>query len=153
MTPQRLRRVLFAGGLLALAGWVVTETVLGQAGGKGGGKGGALMQAGGPAEGLEVYELRYGARAKDKLDDAKQRGDRELLAEVAQRYCHTKAGIEANELLATLSLARGQNFMAALRFERILGMAPERTKLSELTIFKAALALLRDGVKKYVTAA
>jgi outer membrane protein assembly factor BamB/tetratricopeptide (TPR) repeat protein len=98
-----------------------------------------------PAEGLEVYELRYGGRAKDKLDEAKKKGDRELLAEVAQRYCHTKAGIEANELLATLFLARGQHFMAALRYEKLLAMDPERAPLNDLTLYKAALAFRRAG--------
>jgi outer membrane protein assembly factor BamB/tetratricopeptide (TPR) repeat protein len=99
-------------------------------------------------EGLQVYELRYGAKAKDKLDEAKKKGDRELLADVAQRYCHTKAGIEANEILATLLLARGQHFIAALRFERLLAMDPARTNLSDLTLYKAALALRRSGDTK-----
>src|ERR1043166_7084251 len=101
-----------------------------------------------PSDGLEVYELRYGGKAKEKIDDSKKKGDRELLAEVAQRYCHTKAGIEANEILATLLLARGQHFIAALRFERLLAMDPERTKLSDLTLFKATLALRRSGDAK-----
>jgi outer membrane protein assembly factor BamB len=98
-----------------------------------------------PAAGLEVYESRFGGKAKDKLDDAKTRGDRELLAEVAQRYQYTRAGIEANELLATLFLARGQNFIAALRFEKLLAMDAERTKLSDMTLYKAALAFRRAG--------
>ncbi len=101
-----------------------------------------------PAAGLQVYELRFGGKAKVKLDEAKRRGDRELLAEVAQRYCHTKAGIEANELLATLFLARGQHFIAALRFEKLLAMDPARTNLSDLTLYKAALAFHRAGDEK-----
>jgi outer membrane protein assembly factor BamB len=98
-----------------------------------------------PVEGLEAYEVAYGARAKDLLDEAKTKGDRELLAEVGQRYCHTRAGLEANELLATLFLARGQNFMAALRFEKLLALPAERTKLSETALYKAALAFHRAG--------
>jgi outer membrane protein assembly factor BamB/tetratricopeptide (TPR) repeat protein len=101
-----------------------------------------------PADGLAVYELRYGTKAKDRLDTAKKKGDRDTLAEVAQRYCHTQAGIEANELLATLFLARGQHFMAALRYEKLLAMDPERTKLSELSLYKAALAFHRAGDDK-----
>ena len=101
-----------------------------------------------PEDGLQVYDLRFGGKAKAMLDDAKKRGDRELLAETAQRYCHTRAGIEANELLATLFLARGQNFIAALRFEKLLAMDPERTKLSDLTLYKAALAFHRSGDEK-----
>src|SRR4029079_10146875 len=66
-------------------------------------------------EGLEVYEQMHGATAKQKLDEAKQNGDRDLVAYVAQRYRHTKPGIEANEIRATLYLARGQVFPAALQ--------------------------------------
>ena len=54
----------------------------------------------------------------------------ELLAHVAQRYCHTKAGIDANEIQATLFLHRGQVFSAALGFEKLVRMNPDRTKLS-----------------------
>lgn len=103
------------------------------------------LLAGMPAEGLEVYETSYGAPAKALLDEAKEKGSREKIAEVAQRYMHTRAGIEANELLATLFLARGQNFMAALRFEKLLALPQEHAKISNLTLFKAALAFRRAG--------
>jgi tetratricopeptide (TPR) repeat protein len=98
-----------------------------------------------PEEGLDVYEQRFGAPAKNKLADAKATGNRELLAEVAQRFLHTKAGIEANDLLATYFLDRGQFFMAALRFEKLFGMNPERVKIDDLTLFKAALSYRRAG--------
>ena len=97
------------------------------------------------SEGLQAYELAFGADAKALLDEAKTNGDHKLIAEVAQRYCHTKAGIEANEIHATLCLARGQVFTAALRFEKLLQMNQERTKLSDLTLFKAAIAFRRAG--------
>ncbi|MBI3823680.1 MAG: PQQ-binding-like beta-propeller repeat protein [Planctomycetes bacterium] len=96
-------------------------------------------------DGLQVYELKFGEKAKGKLDDAKKKGDRDMIAEVAQQYCHTKAGIEANEILATLFLARGQIFTAALRYEKLLQMNPERTKLSNLTLYKASMAFYRAG--------
>ncbi|MCS7045442.1 MAG: PQQ-binding-like beta-propeller repeat protein [Gemmataceae bacterium] len=96
-------------------------------------------------EGLDVYELRHGAKARAMLEDAKARGDVALLGEVSQRYLHTKAGFEANDLLATYFLDRGQYFMAALRFEKLLAANPERFKISELMLFKAALAYRRAG--------
>jgi outer membrane protein assembly factor BamB/tetratricopeptide (TPR) repeat protein len=99
-------------------------------------------------EGLDVYEQKHGGDAKIILDEAKSKGDRDLLAEVAHRYCHTIAGIEANEIEATLYLARGQVFASALRFEKLLQMKPERTKLSDMTLYKAALAFHRAGDKK-----
>src|SRR5206468_836644 len=93
-----------------------------------------------PDEGLDVYEQRFGAQAKNKLLEAKDTGSRELLAEVAQRFLHTRAGIEANDLLATYFMDRGQFFMAALRFEKLFAMNPERVKIDDLTLFKAALS-------------
>jgi len=41
--------------------------------------------------------LQNGARAKADLAKAKQVGDRQLLALVAQRYFHTAAGAEATD--------------------------------------------------------
>src|SRR5438128_12599243 len=96
-------------------------------------------------DGLDVYELRFGTKARNLLEDAKSKGDRDLIGEVAQRFLHTQAGIEANDLLATYFLDRGQFFMAALRYEKLLDVKQERTKLSELTLFKAALAYRRAG--------
>src|SRR5439155_13486150 len=101
-----------------------------------------------PTIGLDTYELKYGGTAKSQLDEAKKNGDRELLADVAQRYCHTEASIEANEIVASLYLARGQVFTAALRYEKLLHMNPERAKLSDLTLYKAAIAFHRAGDKK-----
>jgi len=98
-----------------------------------------------PNEGLEVYETQFGQKARELLNEAKTTGKLEKLGEVAQRFMHTKAGMEANDLLATTFLDRGQYFMAALRFERLLSVRPERAKLSDLTLFKATLAYRRAG--------
>lgn len=101
-------------------------------------------------DGLDLYEQRFGATAGNKLAEAKRTGNRELLADVAQSYMHTRAGMEANDLLATYFLDRGQFFMAALRFEKLLAMSPERTKLSDMALFKAALSYRRAGdLKNY----
>src|SRR5438270_9220743 len=97
------------------------------------------------ADGIEAYEVKYGHEARKLLDQAKKKGDRELLGEVAQRYMHTRAGAEANELLATTFLDRGQFFTAALRFERLLTTKDSRYKVSDLTLFKTALAYRRAG--------
>src|SRR5205823_13764322 len=99
-------------------------------------------------DGLEKYEPAGGADAKNKLDDAKKRGDMQAFAGVAQKYCHTKAGIEANEILATLFLARGQVFTAALRYEKLMQMNPEWATINDLTLYKATLAFRRAGDKK-----
>jgi tetratricopeptide (TPR) repeat protein len=98
-----------------------------------------------PGEGLDVYEVRFGGKSRQMLDEAKRKGDWEQVADVAQRFLHTKAGAEANELLATYFLDRGQFFTAALRFEQLLKMNPERVKISDLTLYKTALACRRAG--------
>lgn len=98
-----------------------------------------------PPEGLEAYEVEFGPRARDLLAEAKKKGDRELLADVAQRFMYTKAGLEANDLLATSFLDRGQFFTAALRYERLLVLPEDRYRPSDLTLFKAALAYRRAG--------
>lgn len=104
-----------------------------------------LMIGAMPIQGQNIYEIANGGKARQMLDEAKKKGDLRQLAEVAQRYMHTRAGAEANDLLATSVLDRGQFFDAALRFERLMQMNPERIKLSDLTLFKAALAFRRAG--------
>jgi outer membrane protein assembly factor BamB len=98
-----------------------------------------------PVQGLTAYELKFGAQARHLLDQARKTGNREVLAEVATRYRHTKAGMEANDLLATSFLDRGDYFPAALRYERLLGSSPASAKISDLTLFKATLAFRRAG--------
>ncbi|HYT94524.1 MAG TPA: hypothetical protein VEL76_37765, partial [Gemmataceae bacterium] len=98
-----------------------------------------------PQEGLNAYELESGAKARTRLEEAKRKGDREMLADVAMRYMHTKAGIEANELRATAALDRGEFHDAALRFRQLIDRADARTKISDLTLFKTALAYRRAG--------
>src|SRR5947207_10313426 len=92
-----------------------------------------------PAKGLEFYELQNGARARGDLTQAKQAGDRQLMALVSQRYFHTAAGAEATNLLGTYRLDRGDYRMAALYVERLLSHHLA-DKLSPMTLFKAALA-------------
>ncbi len=99
-------------------------------------------------EGLDVYELRWGGKAQSTLKEAKETGSRELLSEVAHRWFYTKAGVEANDLLATSLLDRGQYFLAALRFEKALKLTSERYKPNDVTLFKAALAYRRSGDMK-----
>ena len=101
-----------------------------------------------PSEGLDVYETRHGAKALAMLREAKETGDEDLLAEVAHRYFHTTAGVEANERLATMLLDRGQFFLAALRFGQMLKLSQDRYPTGPLTLFKAALSYRRAGDKE-----
>ena len=99
-----------------------------------------------PADGLQIYELRFGNRAKALLNDAKAASNTQLIAEVALKYLHTEAGAEATNILGTYYLDRGSYVMAALCFERLLGRQ-DAAKLSPLSLFKAALAFQRAGDK------
>jgi outer membrane protein assembly factor BamB len=102
-------------------------------------------------EGLETYQTMYGGSAQQMLDQYKETSDRHILAEVARRYMHTTAGGEANELLATYYLDRGDFKPAAGYYKRLFTMAKKRAKpisITELTLFKAALAFRRNGDQK-----
>jgi outer membrane protein assembly factor BamB len=98
-----------------------------------------------PADGLNTYEVKFGAQARQLLDQAKKTGNRDLLGEVASRLLHTKAGGEANELLATSCLDRGEYFQAALRYAMVIGPDPAQSRASDLTLLKAALASKQAG--------
>lgn len=103
-----------------------------------------------PPNGLQVYELQFGGKARDLLAEARKSPDQrasdelktksavEILADVAQRFLHTKAGSEAAELLGTYYLDRGQPVMATLCFERLL--ASKGATLSPQVLLKASLA-------------
>jgi outer membrane protein assembly factor BamB len=97
-------------------------------------------------EGLEHYRLSYGALAKDLLNQAKTNSDPQLLAQVAQRYLYTEAGVEANNLTGTYLLDRGNFDQAALYFERLLDREGA-DKLSPSALVKAALAFHRLSEK------
>jgi RNA polymerase sigma factor (sigma-70 family) len=60
-----------------------------------------------PADGRQVYEDYYGREAQDLLDKAKQ-NDLAILADMARRFRHTKAGAEARKRLDELHKKQGQ---------------------------------------------
>src|SRR5262249_21389370 len=97
-----------------------------------------------PPEGLEFYQVQYGQAAENRVREAIDKYDPAILAEVALRYLHTKAGADATTLLGTYHLDRGSYLMAALSFERLLGR-PDAAKLPAKVLFKAALAFRRAG--------
>jgi outer membrane protein assembly factor BamB len=108
-----------------------------------------------PAEGLQMYEVQFGGKARDLLDEARKAPEQrrsddlknqttiEILAHVAQSYLHTRAGSQAAEMLGTYYLDRGQPVMATLCFERLLGS--RSSAVSPQMLLKAALAFRRLG--------
>lgn len=112
-----------------------------------------------PPNGLQVYEVQFGAKARDLLNEARklpenraneemrQKSTAEILAYVAMHYLHTKAGAEAANLLGTYHLDRGRPVMAALCFERLLNNKETEGKLPPTTLLRAAIAFQRVGDK------
>ncbi|MFO0822363.1 MAG: hypothetical protein U0792_04480 [Gemmataceae bacterium] len=99
-----------------------------------------------PKEGLQFYQQAYGGAASALLDDAiKANYDIPMLAEVSQRYFHTKAGAEATILLASLYLERGNYLEAAQGFDRLFTRMNAEDFLTPRTLFKVAKAFKRSG--------
>ncbi|HVV98954.1 MAG TPA: PQQ-binding-like beta-propeller repeat protein, partial [Planctomycetaceae bacterium] len=73
-----------------------------------------------PKAGREAYESQFGPQAQRLLDEAREQGDSEQIAETARRYFRTRAGANAMELLGAHHLDHGRYLAAALCFERLL---------------------------------
>ncbi len=99
-----------------------------------------------PKEGKQFYELTYGGTADSLLKDAAAAGyDRAILADVSQRYFHTKAGGQATLLLAALHLDSGNYAEAAYAYQKLLNRPDSDDYLTPRVLFKAAVALKRSG--------
>ncbi|MFL5341960.1 MAG: PQQ-binding-like beta-propeller repeat protein, partial [Gemmataceae bacterium] len=106
-----------------------------------------------PTEGLEVYRQKFGAKAKQMLEEGIARNDPQQLSLVAMRYRHTEAGNKAIQWLADHFLDRGNYQSAAGQFQQLLDLLesekPEvRKELGPKLWFKAALAYQRLGNPK-----
>lgn len=99
-----------------------------------------------PKEGKQFYELTYGGTADALLKDAVAAGyDRAILADVSQRYFHTKAGGQATLVLAGLHLDAGNYAEAAYAYQKLLNRPESDEFLPPRVLFKAAVALKRSG--------
>ena len=99
-----------------------------------------------PKEGRQFYELTYGPTADAALKEAVQNGyDRAVLAEISQRYFHTRAGAQAAILLAGVDLDTGNYPEAAYGFQRLLARPETDEILTPRVLFKAAVAFKRSG--------
>ncbi|MBI2478959.1 MAG: PQQ-binding-like beta-propeller repeat protein [Planctomycetia bacterium] len=92
-----------------------------------------------PESARELYELQFGADARELLDLAAASGDINQLAEVTRKYFHTEAGYEATLLLGRLQLDRGQPFAAAMCLQRLLEVPSAARRFEpELSLVSAA---------------
>jgi tetratricopeptide (TPR) repeat protein/outer membrane protein assembly factor BamB len=100
-------------------------------------------------EGKTFYQNTYGGTADNILKAAKETGlDKSKLAEVAQRFFHTKAGAEAGLLLAAINLETGNYPEAAYGYRRMLARTDADTILDPKSLFRAAVALRRANEGK-----
>lgn len=97
-----------------------------------------------PVAGREFYEQTYGPQARALLSEARSRNDLALLAEVARRFLHTRAGVEALRLLGTHYLDRDRPLMAALCFGQLLDRV-SADRLPPAALLAAALAFQHAG--------
>ena len=72
-----------------------------------------------PEAGRQLYELKFGAEARHRVQEAAQRGDAIELAEVSRTFFHTEAGQVATLLLGRIFLQQGRPLAAALPFQRL----------------------------------
>jgi outer membrane protein assembly factor BamB len=99
-----------------------------------------------PREGRQFYELTYGPAADAGLKEAVQNGyARAALADISQRYFHTKPGAQAALLLADMDLEAGNYAEAAYGFQRLLARPESEDFLTARVLLKAAVAFKRSG--------
>ncbi len=72
-----------------------------------------------PREGRDLYEVRNGSEARDKLNRAVAAGDTAALSEISAQLFHTQAGYEATYLLALHQMDHGAPLAAALTLKRL----------------------------------
>lgn len=72
-----------------------------------------------PPAGRQLYELRYGAAARQLLQEALQENNPTKLTEVVRKYFHTQAGYEAMLLLGRRYLDEGRPSAALLCLDRL----------------------------------
>ncbi|MEM7455407.1 MAG: PQQ-binding-like beta-propeller repeat protein [Planctomycetota bacterium] len=80
-----------------------------------------------PVRHRELYELRYGVRAQQLLQDAIVKGDFEAMSQIMDRFFYTPAGFNAAMLSGHYHLQQGRPVAAAFCFERIVTTPEART--------------------------
>jgi outer membrane protein assembly factor BamB/tetratricopeptide (TPR) repeat protein len=99
-----------------------------------------------PREGRELYELQYGARARQRLAEALSSGDASGLAEVSRRFFHTQAGYEATLLLGLDHLDHGRPLAGALSLQRLRGATSGTVQFEPTLSLGLAACWLQSGM-------
>jgi outer membrane protein assembly factor BamB/tetratricopeptide (TPR) repeat protein len=99
-----------------------------------------------PDRGRQLYELQYGARARQMLAEAVAAGDADRLADVSRRFFHTRAGYEATLLVGLHHLDHGRPLAGALALERLQQTSPMAGQFEPTLSLAIAAGWLRAGM-------
>lgn len=99
-----------------------------------------------PRAGRELYELEFGARARQMLSEAAAAGDPLGLAEVARRFFHTQAGYEATLLLGLYHLDHASPLAGALTLARLQEVSAAADEFEPALSLSLATCWLRAGM-------
>ena len=97
-------------------------------------------------EDLEFYESQFGPEANEKLREAREANDRELLELVSRRYFFTKAGTMATRELGLRQMDSGDALAAALTLNRLATQARKPEQFEPALSVALATAWSRVGL-------
>lgn len=99
-----------------------------------------------PPDVIAGYQRRYDGLARQLWDEARRSADSQRIAEIASRYFHTRAGLEASNYLFSKHLERGEWALAAVWLKR-LNAHPLARDFTPAWFLKAAFAFRKAGMK------
>ena len=99
-----------------------------------------------PREGRDLYEMQYGARARQRLGEALASRDADGLAEVSRRFFHTQAGYEATLLLGLDHMDHGRSLAGALSLQRLREATAGTEQFEPTLSFALATCWLQTGL-------
>gem|GEM_PF-3058756 len=101
----------------------------------------------GGAKAAEAFEMRFGAEARNALQDVERSRDYGALAEVGRRYFFTTAGFTALEQHGTILLDGGHPAEAAHVWRELVRSPAHRSRITSRLIAKTAAALKKAGLE------
>lgn len=105
------------------------------------------MFAIGGSKALDAFETRFGADAKNALQDIERSRDFDALSEVGRRYFFTVAGFTALEMHGTLLLDAGHPAEAAHVWRELVRSPAHRARITPRLIAKTTAAMKKAGLE------
>ncbi|MGD9127221.1 MAG: PQQ-binding-like beta-propeller repeat protein, partial [Planctomycetia bacterium] len=101
-----------------------------------------------PPQAMELYELQFGAQAKQFLKEAMQAGNTRAPADISRRFFYTEAGIEATWLAGLASMDEGRWKAAVLAFDRFKKVPHVASRYEPLLSILKSLCMEQAGQSK-----